>query len=383
MNTLRRNLRITRRAKTVAGAALLAAATLPLAPAWASGLDPSVTLGGGLRTSFSHAVDDGSASKSNDFALDSVRLYINGQVMDHIKFTVDTEYQHSPGSSVNNTVQVIDAIGRFEYSDELNIWAGRFLPPVDRANLYGPYYADNWAVYNDGIADDYPSAAVGRDDGVAYWGQFGILKVSLGAFDVPQTTGKTEILTAGRVMVDLWDPEPGYYLNGTYYGEKNILAIGLAGQSSAQRHVYSADLLVERNFKGVGTFTLESEYARNQHFGAYGTVTAVDTGAGTRCSGGCYGTNHGYYVLAAYLLPVKTGPGTLQLLGKFGNASYADPDPTLNTLPGAYDQHTSEVDLNYIIKSFNARVSLFYLNQARGSGFGDARTVGLGLQLQI
>lgn len=345
-------------------------------------LDPTVSVGAGLRTDFTHTVDDSTASKTNDFALESMRLYVNGAVTDDIKFTFDTEYKHAPGAADNNTVQVIDAIGRFEYSDEFNIWAGRFLPPADRANLYGPYYADNWAVYNDGIADDYPSTSVGRDDGVAYWGQFGILKVSIGAFDVPITTGKSEVLTAARLMIDLWDPEPGYYLNGTYYGEKNIFALGVAGQTSASRHAFNFDLLVERNFHGVGTFTLESEYARNDHFGAYGTVRFTD-GAGRTCSGGCYGTNHGYYVLGAYLLPVRTGPGTFQLLGKFGNASYADPDPTIALLPGAYDQHTSEVDLNYIIKTFNARVSLFYLNQARGNGFRDARTVGLGLQLQI
>jgi hypothetical protein len=58
-----------------------------------------------------------------------------------------------------------------------NIWAGRFLPPSDRANLYGPYYANDWAPYADGVADYYPNVAVGRDNGLAYWGDFGILKV--------------------------------------------------------------------------------------------------------------------------------------------------------------------------------------------------------------
>lgn len=46
-------------------------------------------------------------------------------------------------------------MGRFEISPKFN-WAGRFLPPSDRANLYGPFYANNWAVYTDGIQDGYP-----------------------------------------------------------------------------------------------------------------------------------------------------------------------------------------------------------------------------------
>lgn len=365
--------------------AALAAALTPLAltalPALAGTLTPTVNIGAGLRTSYTHTINDGAGSTSNDFALDSMRLYVNGSVTSDIKFTFDTEYKHDPGAVANNTVQVIDAIGRFDYSKEFHIWAGRFLPPADRADLYGPYYADNWAVYYDGIADDYASTSVGRDDGIAYWGQFGMVKMSAGAFDVPGTVGTSEVVTAGRVMIDLWDPEPGYYINGTYYGTKNILAVGLAGQSSAAKHAYSADLLIEKNFPGVGTFTLESEYARNDHFGTYGTVSA--TGGGSTCSGDCYGSNHGYYVLLAYLMPHDIGPGKLQLLGKFGNAAYASPDATITALPLAYQQHTGEVDINYLIKSYNARATLFFLNQARGSGFGDTRTVGVGLQLQI
>ena len=46
-----------------------------------------------------------------------------------------------------------------------NVWSGRFLPPSDRANLYGPYYAHHWAVYTDGIQDGYPFIFQGRDNG--------------------------------------------------------------------------------------------------------------------------------------------------------------------------------------------------------------------------
>jgi hypothetical protein len=264
-----------------------------------------------------------------------------------------------------------------------NIWAGRFLPPVDRADLYGPFYADNWAVYRDGVQDDYPSTAVGRDDGAAYWGQFGILKVQLGLFDVPATYGKSEVLTSGRLMIDLWDPEPGYYLNGTYFGEKNILALGISGQSSANQHVYGADFLMERNVHGVGTFTVESEYVRNSRLGAYGSITGLNPLSGTACSGGCYADNHGYYVLLGYLLPQPIGDGRVQILGKYGSAGYGAPDAAIPTLPSQYVQHTSEFDLKYVIKPFDAAVTLFYLDQARDSGFADARTVGVGLQLQM
>src|SRR5690606_33557482 len=110
--------------------------------------------------------------------------------------------------------------------DKFNIWAGRFLPPSDRANLYGPYYASHWGVFRDGIQDGYPFETEGRADGVMYWGQFGIAKVSLGAFDIANVidepmTGSSDVLWAGRVQLDFWDAEAGYYLNGTYYGAKD------------------------------------------------------------------------------------------------------------------------------------------------------------------
>jgi hypothetical protein len=91
----------------------------------------------------------------------------------------------------------------------------------DRANLYGPYYASNWGVYQDGVQDGYPFETEGRDDGIMYWGQYDKVKFSVGAFDVSGlTTGDSDVLLATRAQVDFWDSEDGYYLNGTYYGTR-------------------------------------------------------------------------------------------------------------------------------------------------------------------
>ena len=38
-----------------------------------------------------------------------------------------------------------------------------------------------------------------------YWGQFGKVKVSGGAFDGASATGDDDVLGAGRVQVDFWD----------------------------------------------------------------------------------------------------------------------------------------------------------------------------------
>jgi len=333
------------------------AAAAPLAGSVVSAAEvtlPTVSLGAGMRTSFENF--DNGTDKSSDFDVDSARLYINGSVTDKIKFTFNSEYN-------GNELILMDAIARFEYSDKMNIWAGRLLPPSDRANLYGPYYANNWAVYIDGVQDMWPNTAVGRDEGVLYWGQFNMVKLSAGVFDVPQTLGPSDsnafdadLLYAGRAQIDLWDAEDGYYLNGTYYGDKDLLAFGVAAQSAGDYTAWSADFLFEKKLGNGGAIGVESEYYAQT---MSGPVTDTDY--------------DGYYGLVHYVFPTM-GPGKFQLLAKYGEAG-TDGSPTITT---------TELNLNYLIKTFNARGSLFFTEQKSDAvGAQKYTTIGLGLQLQM
>jgi hypothetical protein len=323
---------------------------------------PPISIGAGMRTDFEYN-DPTGGKKSDNFNLDSIRLYVSGHVMDHVSFMFNTEYEGSPPNG-NNSVQVLDAAAQFSWGDQINIWAGRFLPPSDRANLYGPYYANQWAVYRDGVQDGFPSTAVGRDNGVMYWGQFGIVKVAVGAFDVPSTVGTSNVVSSARVMVDLWDKEAGYYLNGTYYGDKDLLAIGVDGQTSDGNKAYSADFLLEKKLPNFGVVDVESEYAKYDHFGGY----AGDT-------------SNGYYILGSYMFPTVVGIGKFQPLVKYAHADYTfDTGATHNDT-----QKTVDVELNYIIKQFNARLSLYYLDVKYDHDIAgiDHKVVGLGLQVQM
>jgi hypothetical protein len=342
------------------GATALAA---PLSQALADDSpQPPISIGAGMRTDFEYN-DPSGGKKSDNFNLDSIRLYVSGHVMDHVSFMFNTEYQGSPPNG-NNSVQVLDAAAQFSWGDQVNIWAGRFLPPSDRANLYGPYYANQWAVYRDGVQDGFPSTAVGRDNGVMYWGQFGMVKVAVGAFDVPSTVGTSNVVSSARVMVDLWDKEAGYYLNGTYYGDKDLLAIGVDGQTSDGNKAYSADFLLEKKLPNFGVVDVESEYSKYDHFGGY----AGDT-------------SNGYYILGSYLFPTAVGIGKFQPLVKYAHADYTfDAGATHNDT-----QKTVDVELNYIIKQFNARLSLYYLDVKYDHDIAgiDHKVVGLGLQVQM
>jgi hypothetical protein len=339
------------------GAALV---LLTAGPVQAQTTLPPVTLGAGVRTSFAHT-DTDDIDSTDKFFLDSARIYINGNATPKIKFMFNTEYY-----GADNKVGIMDAVARLEFSDTFNIWVGRFLPPSDRANLYGPYYAHHWAVYTDGVQDGYPFIFQGRDNGAMYWGQFDKVKVSVGAFDGESATGDDTLIGAGRVQVDFWDAEPGYYLNGTYYGDKNLLAIGGAAQvQGSDKSAYSVDFLLERKVGTGGAYSVEAEWARYDRLGGYD---------------GRYGTDDGGYVLASYLFPQVVGDGRFEVLGKFGKARFRE---GITALDLDYDQTTSEINLNYVINQFNARIMGFFKDTRFDAVRPDSWQIGVGFQFQM
>jgi len=338
---------------------------LTSAPLKAQVFEPTLTVGAGIQTSYDHT-EPTSGTSLDQFQLNHLRLYFSGDITKNISAMVNTEY-----NSGTNNIGVLDAVGEFHTSPMFNIWFGRFLPPSDRANLYGPFYANEWAVYTDGIQDGYPFVSQGRDNGVAYWGDFktGIaqVKLSAGAFDGLSATGNHSVIWAARAQFDFWDPENGYYLNGTYYGDKNLLALGGATEVQAYKTATTVDFLMERKVMNGGAFTVEAEYSRYNRLGGYN---------------GAYGKSEGGYGLVALLLPKPIGIGKVQALGKFADAEFTDGlgSPTLNP---SYKQKTTEVDLGYIMKQFDARMYAFgkvTSFNAVQSNFWDA---GIGLQFQL
>ena len=339
---------------TLPGLFLLAAA-----PLYAQST-PSVSVGGGLQTSYVHTSTE-DAEDVDRFPVDHARLYVSGKATELVSFMFNTDYYSS-----DNTFGVMDAVAQFAFSPKFNVWAGRFLPPSDRANLYGPSYSHHWAVYSDGVQDGYPFIFQGRANGAMYWGQFGKVKLSGGAFDGTTLNGDDTVMAAGRVQVDFWDAENGYYLNGTYYGDKNLLAIGAAGQVQGEdKSAYNVDFLLERKVGMGGAYTVEAEWAKYDRLGGYS---------------GRYGTDDGGYLLGAFLFPRMAGPGRFEILGKYAQARFRE---GITPLDPNYDQKTSEIDFNYVIKQFNARIMMFYKDTRFDAVRTNFKQFGVGVQLQI
>lgn len=320
-----------------------------------------ITVGAGLQASYANSQTNGGPD-TNQFALDHIRLYVNGPVYEDIKFMFNTDYD-----SVTNKIGVLDAVAEIGISPEFNIWFGRFLPPSDRANLYGPFYSHEWLPFTDGVQDGYPGVYQGRDNGVAYWGTFAKkVKVSAGAFDGGSADGNARVIGAARVQIDFWDPEDGYYLNGTYYGDKNLLAIGGATQVQDNHTATTADFLLEKKLPNAGVISIESEYSNYNRLGGYEAA---------------YAKSQGVYGLGSYLfpkvVPIAKFKGKFEILGKYAKAEF-----THGATP-SYDQKTTEVNFNYVIKQFNARVMTFYEKKQFNRELPNYWQAGVGLQIQM
>jgi hypothetical protein len=88
----------------------------------------------------------------------------------------------------------------------------------------------------------------------------------------------------------------------------------------------------------------EAEWAKYDKLGGYNGITGLTTAAT------CW---------VRICSPRCRVPGQWEVLGKFGKARFRE---GLTLLDLDHDQKTTEVDVNYVLKQFNARVMMFYLD---------------------
>jgi len=374
-----------------ASAPALAGATLKI------GDDASLSIGIGVRMSYT-SLENGApngTSSSSDFAVENARLFLNGQWGKIFKATLNTERQGGAAATGGDSIRMMDAIAQFEFNDVFNIWLGRMLPPSDRANLYGPFYVTAWSY--PGVASNYPNLAVGRDNGAMVWGKpfGGKLVYSAGVYNGHNNVGglsnqSDKLLVAGRLHFNLLDvePPPAHYLGGTYFGGKDILSIGIAGNSQADGagtaarpgnlKIWSADILFEKKLAGGFVPTLEGAYYK------YDLGGAIDCGSGEPGAVACpVGDNVGGQVdgkawlfSAALLFPGKVGWGQLQPFVR-----YQKYDRSLS----ATTSKATDFGLNYIINGSNAKISAVYTkfeDTRLAPAQTDRKQFVLGVQLQ-
>lgn len=328
--------------------------------------DRWVKIGAGLRTSITTTDDDGATSPT-DMAVNNMRFYLTAQAMKDIQFTFNTE------KDANDNIKMLDAAAKFHINDALNIWAGRVLIPTDRANLDGPFYQ---AAFDFPSVRKYPSINAGRDDGVIFWGLTNSKKIKYylgatqGRSDVGGPNDSGNLLYSGRLALNLWDAEPGYFNRSTYHGKKDILSFGIGGayqedgagtdvNNQGNFTAWNADFLLEKKLSNGGVGTLEGAYYSYDLDG----VTDPTLKAG-----------NSYLALASYMFPTKVGIGQFQPYTRVQQFDY--------DAAGSGTMDKTELGVNYVISSHNALISAVATN-TDVAGSPSVRTFKLGTQLQF
>ena len=348
--------------------------------------DKYISLGMGIRQSFTSG-EDRSASGgqwNNTFAIDNARIYINGGIHKYVKFTFNTECfncsVNGNGGPVlaygNESIGLIDAIGKFEITRTVNFWVGRTLVPTERGELNGPFYHQVYDGFRTPFnqSDISPgfgtgrAGAFGRDQGLVFFGQVDpggthLLYAAMVSTGLQSANGagpnqRSTLKYSGRLQWNLLNDEmtgnPGYYTAGGYYGEKgDLLSLAVSGEyqnqgvgSFANPHSYATfigDILFEKVLGSSGSggvFTANAEYKRywTQDLAAYNDADCFCMFNGTSVTG---------YVL--YMFPQEIGIGKFQPYGRY---TYVD-----SLYQNAHNEY--EAGVNYIISGFNARFSLF------------------------
>ncbi len=315
---------------------------------------------------------DSDPKKLNDVSLDSLYLEarFSGALNKYFAWQANFNGNAKPAGS-SGPASIMDLILKLDLVDEFHVWAGRLLVPSDRSNFSGPFFMSPWnypGVYAVGTAGAFigpKTGANGRDDGVVAWGQFvgGKAKYFLGAFNL-DNVGQHP-LYSGRVNVALLGDEPGFWGSSTYYGEKDIVALGGGFQyqkngsgtidattlnGDTDLKVFIADLLAEKNLPGAGTVSLEGAY---YHF---------DKGQPAK---------QAFYVLGSFLTNY-VGVGKLQPLVRWQQAS-----------PQAGGDSWKILDalVSYVIYGYNLKLSAGYQRtDLGGSVVGNAIQVGFQMQ---
>lgn len=354
--------------------------------------DKWCNVGAGIRTSIDSQSGAGVKDR-NYFAVDEARLFFTGKVTKVIGFELNTDISGAGGQgfldsaadrvNLPDSIHLLDAIVKFEFNDYANVWIGRMLPPNDRSDLSGPFFINDWDYP---FVSNYPGIFEGRDDGVAYWGQYGGgqfkwqfgLYNGQGRFDAgndwpvgpanaPNTNGNPEFVM--RLVANLLDPEAGYYNASTYYGEKNIAAIGFSltdqadALSSAHGRVgsffgWNFDFLLENKMTAYGSGTFEAAYYRYD----VGGDVAQDV------------AGNAYLLFAGWLLPQEVGCcgfcGRFRPYVRYQRYNRDDIDYIVaNSILDPKDE--LDFGSQFVIKGHNARIDMFYGHQELDFGGHD------------
>jgi hypothetical protein len=178
-----------------------------------------------------------------------------------------TNLKATPGTNIQDAFATYHPVG-----DVFKVDAGYMLPPLAHNAIQGAgtLYGLDYYPFTFQSSNSFGSSAnpIGRDLGVQLRGLLlgGHLEYRAGLFqgvrDVPTTTDVANhnfFRAVGRLQINLFDPETGFFYAGTYFGAKKIVSLGGSADFQDNYKYFAGDLFVDYPL-GPGVLTLQFNF---------------------------------------------------------------------------------------------------------------------------
>lgn len=328
----------------------------PVPPAFPPAI-PNIDVGGRLRAGLLLQNPE-EPEKVNDIGETmTADLYASGQIHRYFKWlvSVTTSYAGTAGTSQDATVNLLDAIARFEPLPEFNIYMGRLFVQVDRFTASGPWGMDEF--FYPGFFPLVPAPALpksgssGRDVGANIWGApfAGHFKYYLGVYNLHDPA--LNPLLSGRLQVSLLNGEPAFFHRTTYYGTKDIIALGAGAQYQVDGSVERVPVTDPPTIPRTDDYSFATvDLTAEKNIGDAGTLSFV--GAYSKIYGDFQRWKDFWLVSLGYMLPTPVGFGKVRATVRYQQA--------LDRADGADPSAVIDAQLSYLIAAWFARVSVGY-----------------------
>jgi Phosphate-selective porin O and P len=198
-----------------------------------------------------------------------VRLITSGEVVKRVSFFIETDAPNLGrtvnGKNITPSMIVQDAFVSFSVDKAFTLDAGLMFVPFSRNSIqsaasllpidYGAYtFAQSAAT----------QSSTGRDTGFQARGYLvhDHVEYRLGAFQGARDAGShNDFRYAGRIQVDLLDPEVGFFYTGTNLGKKRIASVAAAFDKQENYHAFDVDGFVDLPV-WTGALTAQLDYNR-------------------------------------------------------------------------------------------------------------------------
>ncbi len=212
----------------------------------------------------------GGAGNTSNLFVRRFRVLLGGQVAKNVTFFVDTDAPNlgrvlPTGKNNQPSVFLQDAFGTFKAADAFMLDAGLMFVPFARNALQSAttLLPIDYGAYT--FTQSAPTqSTTGRDTGFQARGYVlrQHLEYRLGAFEGRRNSlSNNGFRYAGRVQLDVFDPEVAFFYPGTYLGKKRVLALGAAFDRQGDYRGYALDAFLDHP-AGPGALTAQFDYSR-------------------------------------------------------------------------------------------------------------------------